>query len=105
MRNYAMKKALLPIKKEIKKFSGVTINLPKRFGFKNHGIMDFDGILKYFDWNLENTQVRIDFTECTSADYQAISLIVIYSWYLKSRGCTVDHVIDKAAYREVDQEI
>ena len=100
MRNYAMKKALLPIKKEIKKFSGVTINLPKRFGFKNHGIMDFDGILKYFDWSLENTQVRIDFTECTSADYQAISLIVIYSWYLKSRGCTVDHVIDKAAYRD-----
>ena len=45
--------------------------------------MDFNGILKYFDWNLENIQVRIDFTECTSADYQAISLIVIYSWYLK----------------------
>ena len=82
MRNDVMKKALLPIKRN-QKFSGVTITLPKRFGFKNHGIMDFNGILKYFDWNLENIQVRIDFTECTSADYQAISLIVIYSWYLK----------------------
>ena len=95
-----MKKALLPIRKEIKKFRGVTITLPKRFGFKNHGIMDFDGVLKLFDWSLENIQVRIDLTECTSADYQAISLIVIYSWYLKSRGCTVDHIIDYTAERD-----
>lgn len=94
MKNHAMVNAMEPIKKELLKSNIVTIKLPRRFGFKNHDIMDFDTILSLFDWNIKNKVVEIDFRECTSADYQAVSLIVIYTWHLKSNGCRVKHLIN-----------
>ncbi|WP_081313233.1 STAS-like domain-containing protein [Acinetobacter johnsonii] len=94
MKNNAMFEALLPVKREIRKQKTVHIALPKRFGFRNHGIFDFDTILGIFDWDIENVPVKIDISTCTSSDYQALSLLVIYSWYLKHRGCTVAHNID-----------
>lgn len=72
----------------------VTIKVPRRFGFKNNELMDFDSVLKIFDWDIKDSHVIIDFKHCTSADYQAISLFVIYSWYLKNNGCYIEHDID-----------
>lgn len=89
-----MFEGMLAVKREIRKQKTVSINLPKRFSFKDHDIFDFDNVLKYLDWELENVPIKIDFTNCTSSDYQTISLLVIYSWYLKHKGCTVEHVID-----------
>ena len=36
----------------------------------------------------------IDFSDCFHANYQAISLIVPYIWYLKSRNCHIEFVFD-----------
>lgn len=89
-KNMVMFNALQPIKEKLADKNLPSIKLPKRFGFKNNDLMDFDSIIGLFDWDLHDTTVDIDFRRCTSADYQAISLLVIYSWYLKSRNCNVD---------------
>lgn len=89
IQNTAMLEAMLPVKKELKKLKTVTINLPKSFGLKDHDAFDFDQIFSVFNWNVKNCPVKIDITKCTSSDYQALSLIVLYAWYLKNQGCTV----------------
>ena len=94
MKNSAMFNQMLAVKREIRKQNTVHLTLPKRFGFRNHDVFDFNSVLGFFDWTLENIPVKIDLTNCTSSDYQALSLIVIYSWYLKHRGCTVSNIID-----------
>jgi len=67
----------------------VTITIPKYFGFKDQGVFDFDRALSIFDWSLANKKVMIDFRKCTTANYQALALLVPYVWRLKSNGCQV----------------
>lgn len=93
MKSKAITNVTPPIKDRLNTKEILTITIPKRFGFRNNDVMDFDSVLELFDWNIKNSQVNIDFRKCKSADYQAISLIVIYSWYLKSNGCNVEHII------------
>lgn len=69
--------------------------VPNRYAFKDYDIYDFDKAISIFDWDYENEKVIIDFTDCAHANYQAISLIVLYVWYLKSRNCYVDFLYDK----------
>lgn len=71
------------------------INIPDHFSFKDFDIYDFDKALKVFDWDIEDEQVVIDFSECLHANYQAISLIVPYIWYLKSRNCRIEFVYER----------
>lgn len=97
IQNTAMLEAMLPVKKELKKLKTVTINLPKSFGLKDHDAFDFDQIFSVFNWNVKNCPVKIDITKCTSSDYQALSLIVLYAWYLKNQGCTVEIIFDHKA--------
>ncbi|MFV5443319.1 STAS-like domain-containing protein [Acinetobacter oleivorans] len=99
MKNKAMFDGMLSVKRELRKQKTVTIIIPKRFGFRNHDVFDFDGVFGVFDWSLENVPVKIDLAKCTSSDYQALSLIVIYAWYLKHRGCTVSFIIDHESDR------
>lgn len=68
--------------------------LPNHFIFKNHGIFIFDPIFNFFDWSIRNKQVVIDFTNCRTANYQALSLVVLYSWKLKSQGCRITFKLD-----------
>ena len=75
----------------------VTILVPKRFTFVSRGDFDFNHVLHLFDWNLENAYVRIDLRRCSYANYQALSLLVLYIWHLRRRGCVVQVV--KATYR------
>lgn len=70
----------------------ITLNLPIRFAFKDHDILDFDRFLAFFNWDIHNCQVKIDLTTCASANYQALSLLVLYAWRLKSQGCTVSFI-------------
>lgn len=94
IKNRAMLEQMLPIRKKIKDAKTVHIKLPKRFGFRNHDLIDMDTVLKIFNWELEDKPVKIDLTTCSSSDYQALALVVIYSWYLKGRGCKVEHIVD-----------
>lgn len=67
----------------------VTVSIPAVFAFKPRGVYDFDSVLGVFDWTLVDVPVSIDLSECRSANYQALSLIVIYAWKLKANGCRV----------------
>ncbi|MCZ2977917.1 STAS-like domain-containing protein [Acinetobacter baumannii] len=95
--NPAMLEAMLPVRKELKKLKTVTIILPKSFGLKDHDAFNFEKIFKVFDWNITNCPVKIDLTKCTSSDYQALSLIVLYAWHLKNNGCKVEFLYDRTA--------
>ncbi|RLL34189.1 DUF4325 domain-containing protein [Acinetobacter cumulans] len=92
-----MFEALLPIRQEIRKSNTRVIKLPKRFAFRHHDIHDFHKVLNIFDWEIRDCPVKIDLYECTNANYQAISLLVLYAWHLKSNGCTVEVLIDHDA--------
>ncbi len=70
-------------------YESVNIVLPTKLSFKNLGVHDFDQFLRLFDWSLKETNVKIDFRKCRYANYQALSLFVLYVWYLKKRGCIV----------------
>ena len=67
----------------------VTITLPTRFTFVDHGVYNFNNPLSLFDWDLEDTDVFVDLRRCTQANYQALSLLVLYIWHLRRQGCYV----------------
>lgn len=83
------------IKSDKKNGNIIKIVIPKRFAFRNNEIMNFDSVLNIFNWDIKDKNVEIDLRRCTSADYQAISLIVIYTWHLMNNGCKVKHFINK----------
>lgn len=66
------------------------IKIPDRFSFTNHGTYDFDRAFSIFDWTKTNQTVTIDFSSCFSANYQAISLLTLYVWFLKLNNCFVE---------------
>lgn len=70
----------------------ITITLPNRLSFIYGGVYDFDRYLSLFDWTLRDESVQIDFRQCRSANYQALSLFVLYSWRLRKQGCHVEFV-------------
>lgn len=83
---------LAPLKKQIEREKTVVLELPNRFAFKEHDVVDFNHVLSFFDWSLENVPVRIDLTKCLAANYQAVSLLVLYAWKLKDQGCKVTFI-------------
>ena len=91
-----LREQLLPIREEIRQSLTVTLTLPPKFRFKDHDIHDFDSLLEFFDWTLHDVPVRIDLTPCLTANYQAISLLVLYAWQLKSQGCRVSFIESEA---------
>ena len=66
-----------------------TLTLPARFTFSRNSVYDFETVLGWFDWNLEKEPVLIDLSLCTGANYQALSLLVLYTWHLKMNRCNV----------------
>jgi anti-sigma regulatory factor (Ser/Thr protein kinase) len=70
----------------------ITITLPHRLSFIHNGVYDFDHYLQLFDWSLRDVDVQIDFRNCKNANYQALSLFVLYLWYLRKKGCHVELV-------------
>ena len=68
----------------------ITITLPDRLSFIHNGVFDFDRYLALFDWTLRDTLVQIDFRRCRNANYQALSLFVLYIWYLRKKECPVE---------------
>lgn len=73
--------------------TALVIKIPNHFIFKNHGVYIFDEIVKFFDWTITDKQVTIDFSECKTANYQALSLVVLYCWRLKYQGCRVSFAL------------
>lgn len=67
----------------------INIKIPNAYGFKDHGIFNFDKALRIFDWNLENCDVTIDAYNCEKANYQAMALVPLYLWHLRSKNCYI----------------
>ncbi len=84
------KSELSNLKKSINGSGKINLQLPPYFNFKDHDAYDFDKALQFFQWDIHGKQVVIDFSACQSANYQALSLLVLYSWRLKSNGCRVE---------------
>lgn len=80
------------IRRDLARARTVTLVLPNKFAFKDYDIHDFDGFLSFFDWGIHESPVRIDLTKCTTANYQALSLLVLYAWKLKEQGCRVTFI-------------
>lgn len=73
----------------------VYLKLPHRFSFRDHDTYEFEEALSFFDWDIHGRQVKIDISECKAANYQTLSLLVLYSWHLKNNGCTVSVIESK----------
>ncbi|WP_165727996.1 DUF4325 domain-containing protein [Pseudoalteromonas sp. 31A1] len=80
---------LATLSKQLKNNDTVIINLEDGFSFKHQGIYNFERFIGFFDWSISNKRVLIDMTHCHGANYQALSLIVLYAWKLKSQRCSV----------------
>ncbi|WP_079865701.1 STAS-like domain-containing protein [Pseudomonas aeruginosa] len=83
---------LAGLKKQLEEERAVRIILPKRFSFKEHDLYDFNRLLSFFNWDIYDTPVHIDLTACHTANYQALSLLVIYAWRLKTQECRVTFI-------------
>lgn len=88
---------LIEIRRDLARARTVTLTLPNKFTFKDHDIHDFDSFLSFFKWDIKESPVRIDLTNCTTANYQALSLLVVYAWRLKEQGCRVTFIESDAA--------
>jgi hypothetical protein len=81
---------LKQVKRAIQAERTVHLYLPAYFNFKDHGAFNFDKAMMFFNWDLKGLPVIIDFSRCRSTNYQALALLVLYAWHLKSSGCRVE---------------
>jgi hypothetical protein len=66
------------------------LTLPERFSIIAQDYVDFDPVLGWFDWSIENAEVAIDFATCRTSNLQTLSLLVHYVWFLRTRGCRIE---------------
>lgn len=90
----SMRDQLYGIRRKLRKASKVTLTLPSEFTFNRSEVKHFDQVLSFFDWSLQNVPVEIDFRSCNSANYQAVSLLILYCWKLKQQDCTVSFLLE-----------
>lgn len=83
---------LFELRRNIAREGIVTLTLPNKFTFKDHDIHDFESFLSFFNWDITEVPVSIDLTKCTTANYQALSLLILYAWRLKEQGCRVNFI-------------
>ena len=68
-----------------------SVELSKRFSFINQQLVTFDEVLCWFDWDFQpDDPMVVDISKCTQADYQALSLLVLYIWKIRAAGATVN---------------
>ncbi|MBF0163314.1 MAG: DUF4325 domain-containing protein [Magnetococcales bacterium] len=65
------------------------LHLPERFSFRNRDLIDFDPVLRFFDWSLPSGDIVVDLDTCRRANYQALALLVPYIWRQRLLGHAV----------------
>lgn len=63
--------------------------IPHKFLFADNGIYDFNSTISFFNWDFHDIHVEIDLTKCVKTNYQAVSIIILYAWKLKSQRCRI----------------
>ena len=89
-----MQEQLLQVKRKMRQSKKVTLEVPSDFTFNRAGVKHFDQVLSWFQWDLQNIPVEIDLSKCSSANYQAMSLMMLYCWKLSQQKCTVTFTLD-----------
>lgn len=90
----SFKDQMYSVRNKMRQANKVALKLPAEFTFNRSGVKYFDAVLSWFRWDLKGVQVEIDFTGCSSANYQALSLLILYCWKLKQQGCTVSFKLE-----------
>lgn len=75
-----------------------TLFLPTTLSFKKTDIIDFDSYLSLFKWDINADIMTIDGRKCKNANYQAITLLVMYIWHLKQQGMQIDLKMPKTSF-------
>lgn len=95
--NNSLTDQMFAVRKKIRQQKKVTLRIPAGFSFNRGDAKNFEPVLSFFNWTLEDCPVEIDFTGCSSANYQALSLVTLYCWYLKQRNCTISFITDNSS--------
>lgn len=95
MSGKSLQDQLYAAKRKLRADRRVTLRVPAGFSFNRAGQKNFGPVVEFFDWSLKKCPVEIDFTGCSSANYQALALIVPYCWHLKQAGCSISFKFDK----------
>ncbi len=66
------------------------LKLPERFTFVAEDYVNFEPVLRWFDWSIRNEEVSIDFRDCKWSNYQSLALLLEYVWRLRAQGCKLD---------------
>jgi anti-sigma regulatory factor (Ser/Thr protein kinase) len=74
------------------------IRVPSEFKFLDYGTINFDRVLRIFDWSLKNTEVTIDFSNTRRLNYQALSLFIPYIWHIRTQNCYIE--VKHSSYSE-----
>ncbi|NVD97721.1 STAS-like domain-containing protein [Massilia sp. BJB1822] len=85
----SIKEQLYGVRRKIRQSSKIVIKLPSGLTFNHAETKHFDQVLAILDWTLQEIPVEIDFTECSSANYQAVTLLILYCWKLKQKNCNI----------------
>ncbi len=73
------------------------ISLPEFFTFYHGGAVNFDKVIERLDLNPQGSSVVIDTTACTTANFQALALLIQYAWFLTINGYEVTFKYGTAA--------
>ena len=65
------------------------ITIPNHYNFMDHEVYDFDKALSIYDWKIKSSEVVIDMSQCLTANYQALALVVLYLWHLRANDCHI----------------
>src|SRR3990167_3879588 len=65
------------------------ITIPNHYNFIDHEVYDFDKALSIYDWNVKSSEVIIDMSQCDKANYQTLTLVVLYLWHLRANNCHI----------------
>lgn len=67
-----------------------SIAVPNNFSFRGRTIGDFEKALEVFDWDIQDTQIAIDFSSVRNANYQTLALFALFAWHLRLQRCRID---------------
>jgi len=74
------------------------IKIPDYYSFKDYEASDFEPALAIYNWEIAHEKVVIDMSRALHANYQALALLTLYIWHLKSRDCQIEFIFsDKGA--------
>lgn len=95
MSHKTLREQLYSAKRKLRAEKKVILRIPAGFSFNRAGVKNFGPVVDFFDWSLKGIPVEIDFTGCSSANYQALALLIPYCWHLKQSKCSISFKFDE----------